>query len=120
MNMLDIVLVIAAAGALAYAYLAQRKLREAVDIKGQVDEQTSFWRRTGLRILGLKTPLANAASAAFGFLAYANDQLQVFPWAQFLSQEKAAIASAFFFFVGLWTHFSGLNKVAAMTPVEPK
>lgn len=120
MNMLDIVLVIAAGGALAYAFLAHRQLRQTVDLKAQAAEAASLPKKIGLWLIGLKTPLANAASAAFGFLAYAHDQLQAFPWAQFLSQEKAAIASAFFFFVGLWTHFSGLNKVAAMTPVEPK
>ncbi len=97
-----------------------QQMRASVDIRAQAASQgLSRTQKLWLWLLGLKTPICSTFGTIFLFLSTENDSLKAFDWDAFLSHDKAVIIGFFFWAVGLWTHFSGLRQVAAMTPVTP-
>ncbi|MDD5277714.1 MAG: hypothetical protein PHR16_16730 [Methylovulum sp.] len=72
-----------------------------------------------LWLLGLKTPICSTLGTIFLFVSTENNALKSFNWDAFLSHDKAVILGFIFWAVGLWTHFTGLQQVAAMPPVNP-
>lgn len=72
-----------------------------------------------LWLLGLKTPICSTFGTFFLFVSTENSALKAFNWDAFISHDKAVLLGFFFWAVGLWTHFTGLQQVAAMPPVNP-
>ena len=71
-----------------------------------------------LWLLGLKTPICSSFGTFFLFVSTENSALKAFNWDAFISHDKAVLLGFFFWAVGLWTHFTGLQEVAAMQPVN--
>ncbi len=95
-------------------------MRAAVGIPAQAAAPglTSL-QKIWLWLLGLKTPICSTLGTIFLFVSTENAALKSFNWDAFLSHDKAVILGFIFWAVGLWTHFTGLQQVAAMPPVNP-
>jgi hypothetical protein len=121
--MLTIIAWLAAAVSFAMfvAYLAALfiTMRKTVGIdKDLKSPDFSLMEKVWLWLLGLKTPLCSTFGTFFLFISTESADLKAFNWEAFISHDKAVMLGAFFWIVGLWSHFSGLKQVAAMTPVS--
>jgi hypothetical protein len=95
------------------------KFRSVTGITKKLDDdRISLAQKAWLMMLGLKTPFVNTLAMLFSFLATEGDSLRAFNWEQFISHEHAVWVATGLWVVSLWTHFSGLNAAAAMSPIN--
>lgn len=97
-----------------------QRMRASVGISAQAAAPgLTPLQRFRLCLLGLKTPICSTLGTFFLFVSTERASLQAFNWDAFISHDKAVLLGFFFWAVGLWTHFTGLQQVAAMPPVNP-
>lgn len=96
------------------------KFRKTLGIDKQLASgELSFWQKLKLKTLGLKTPFLTALGTIFSFMVAESDQLAGYGFDRFAGKETAALLSAVFWLLSLWSHFSGLQHAADMPPAIP-
>jgi hypothetical protein len=118
--LLAILGIVALAAFFAVLWTKLQTMRAAVGIPAQAAAPgLTGLQKIWLWLLGLKTPICSTLGAIFLFVSTENNALKSFNWDAFISHDKAVILGFLFWAVGLWTHFTGLQEVASMTPVAP-